>query len=109
MGAAEGHDIRHLVPFADYVLYVVTEVREGGVHPSDQVLVPVDAMLVFNNHVAGENIRCHELVGGFWVVLIPNLFVQPADNGLVLFGHRFLLPQPTPHDLLLEWRWPQTP
>src|SRR4028119_807021 len=46
MGAAEDHDIRHLVPFSDYVLYVVTEVREGGVHPPDQVLVPVDAMLV---------------------------------------------------------------
>jgi hypothetical protein len=35
--------------------------------------------------------------------LVPNLFVQPADEGLVLFGDRFLLPQATPHELLLSY------
>src|SRR5215212_9607011 len=57
MGAAEGHESRYLIPFGDYVIGIVAEVRDGGVHPPDQVLVPVDAMLVFGNHVAGENVR----------------------------------------------------
>src|SRR5829696_7966449 len=101
MGATEGNESRYLIPFGDYLLGGVTEVRDGGVHAPYHVLVPVDAMLVFGNHVAGENVRCHELLGSLWVVLVPNLFVQPADNGLVLFGHRFLLPQATSHGLLL--------
>jgi hypothetical protein len=33
--------------------------------------------------------------------LVPNLFVQAADDGLFLFGHSFLLLQTTPHELLL--------
>ena len=101
MGAAEGHESRYLIPFCDYVLGVVTEVRDGGVHPPDQVLVAVDAVLVFGNHVAGEYVRCHELVGGLRVVLVPNLFVQAADDGLVLFGYSVLLPRAIPNGLLL--------
>src|ERR671932_1495574 len=90
MGAADGHESRYLISFGDYILDVVTEVRHGGVQPPDQVLVPLDAMLVFGNHVAVKDVRCHELVGDLWVVLIPNLLVQPADDILVLFGgHSF--------------------
>ena len=91
MGAAEGHEGRHLLPFGDYGLGVETEVREGGVQSPDQVLVPVDAVLVFWHHVAGENVRCYEHVGGLWVVLVPYLLVQLADEGLILFRHSFLL------------------
>jgi len=66
------------------------------------VLVPVDAALMFGNHVTGENVRCYELIGGLWIVLVPNLFVQPEDGGLVLFfGHSFLFFQAAPHGLLL--------
>src|SRR5215211_4344896 len=90
MSAAKGHESRHFIPFGDYVLNIGTKVRDGGVQPPDQVLVPVEAMLVFGKHVAGENVWCYELVGGLWVMLVPNLFVQAADDGLVLFGgHSF--------------------
>jgi hypothetical protein len=71
MGADEGHESRYLIPFDDYVLGLVTEVRDSGVHLPDQVLVPVHAVLVFGNHVMDENVRCHELVGDLWIVLVP--------------------------------------
>ena len=52
------------------------------------MLVPLDAMLIFGKHVAGKNVRGDELVGGLRVVLVPNLFVQAADEGFVLLsGH----------------------
>src|ERR687890_471869 len=84
MGAAEGHESRYLIPFGDYVLDIHTKVRHCGMQPPNQVLVAVDAMLVVRKHVAGKNVRGDELVGGLWVVLIPNLFVQAADEGFVL-------------------------
>jgi hypothetical protein len=37
VGGVEGHESRHLIPFGDYVLDVVMEVREGGVQLPDQV------------------------------------------------------------------------
>src|SRR5215211_5339462 len=90
MGAAEGHECRYLIPFGDYVLDVHTKVRHCGMQPPNQVLVAVDAMLVFGKHVAGKDFRGDELVGGLWVMLVPYLFVQPKDEGLVLFSrHRF--------------------
>jgi hypothetical protein len=56
--------------------------------PPNQVLVAIDAMLVFRKHVAGKNVRGDELVGGLCVVLVPNLFVQAVDEGFVLLsGH----------------------
>jgi len=33
-----------------------------------------------------KNVLGDELVGGLGVVLVPNLLVQPADEGLVLFN-----------------------
>src|SRR5215212_312053 len=100
MGPAEGHEGRHLIPFCDYDISINTEVWESGVQPPDKVLVPVDALLLFWHHVACEIVRCYELVGGFWVVLVPDLLVQAAHEGLVLFRHSFLLPQATPHEVL---------
>jgi hypothetical protein len=74
---------------------------EAVVYPPDQALVPVDAVLVLGSHIRVENVWCHQLVGGLRVVLVPGLFVQPVDYGLVLFRQKLLL-SATPGGSLLN-------
>ena len=64
MGATEGHESRHLIPFGDYVLGVVMD-REGGVQLPDQVLVPVDAVLVLLLVFGGVSL----IKGPVWLAL----------------------------------------
>src|SRR5215210_5081106 len=106
MGAAEGDESRYLIPFGDHVLDVHTKVRHCGMHPPNQVLVAVDAMLVFGKHVAAKNVRSDEVVDSLRVMLVPNLLVQPKDEGLVLFSrHRF---SSFPRQPLMSCSWNDT-
>ena len=65
MGSVEGHESRPLIPFGDNVLGVAMEVREGGVQLPDQVLVPVDDVLVLLLVFGGVSL----IKGPVWLAL----------------------------------------
>ena len=62
VGATHGHADRNLVSFGDDVVDVVMSVGGDVAHPHDDVLEPIDAVLVFGHSRVIENIRCHKFV-----------------------------------------------
>src|SRR4028119_2488396 len=65
VGAALGYADRNLVSFGDDVVDVVMHVGADVAYPFDDVLEPIEAVLVFGDSRVIENVRCHKFVHDF--------------------------------------------
>jgi hypothetical protein len=62
LGAAHGHADRNLVSFGDDVVDGVMSVGADVAYPHDDVLEPIEAVLMFGDSRVIENVRCHKFV-----------------------------------------------
>ena len=88
MRARNGPASNNFFSLGNQVFNGETEVRQGGNHFHDSPFVRLRTYLRTGRHRVAECMaRGDEFVHNFKLAVIPNLFIEAANDGLVVYGH----------------------
>src|ERR1700730_1873118 len=102
MRARNGPASNDLSPFGDRVFNRERQVRKAGRHFHDPPFVQLRAYLRTRHDGVVECMaRGNQLIHNFQLALIPNFFIEAANDGPVIHGH---WDSPPPDSLIHLWR-----